>query len=305
MRIVARATAFLGLGLLAGCGGGGGGNGGGGGSGETPAQLSAHEAAQSRTEIRKRATLQNTDFSAAAIVNSEVGADWKVNSNTIVFAEDSGNYYINVAGDIGNVPIKGGVGTAKADMQRAGSFLTRQYEAGGTQYTLSMYAPESAEQQQDFVEVGAAYFLNEDAVTAGFAGFAAGQATPVGNVPTSGSATFKGTAGAYFVDMSDTITGVAGPMSMTADFAQKTTNLSIGTLSAVSPGSSVTLPGFSGTGTINGNGFMGSLTQTGGGSMTGAYTGRLYGPQATEVGGSFAAGSGSSGFLVGGFAGKR
>jgi hypothetical protein len=296
--------ALLGFGLLAGCGGGGGGNGGGD---ETPVQLSAHEVAQSRAEMAKRAALQNTSFVAAVVKNDKVGVDQRRDSTTVVFAQE-GTYghYVNIDGEIGGVPMKRGIGPDPSSLRSGLHTANGYYEVDGTIYELSMYAPASASDlEQKFVEAGAGYFLDREARELGLVAFTAGEATPIGDVPMAGSAHYRGSAvGYYFGDSSANLTGFAGELSTAVDFAQKTTGLEVDALYSVSPGNSQRLPGFSGSGTISGNGFTGTLTQAGGGSMTGDYDGQFYGPQAAEVGGTFAL-SNSEGALVGSFAGKK
>jgi hypothetical protein len=301
-----RTIAMIGLGLLAGCSSGGGGSGSGGGSsGESlpTTTLSAHEVAQSRAEIAKRATLRNTDHSAVVASNGTGSTAQGADNSAVVLAEDAQNYYVNASGDFGGVALDGGIGVAKGEMRRVGSFLTKDYTVGGDSYQLTMLAPEGAAELA-YVDVGAGLFFDDATKTTGLVSFAGGDATPVGNVPASGSATYTGTAGAYYATNTGTFEGVSGGMSMNVDFAKKTTSLQLEAMRSLTPGSSLVVPGFVGEGEIKGNGFSGTLVQAGGSFFTGAYNGRFYGPKADEIGGSFSAGSSTEG-LVGAFAGKK
>lgn len=305
MRTVARTIALLGLGLLAGCGGGGGNSGGGGA--DTPSiPLSAHEIAQSRDEMAKQGPVQNTSFIAVVAKGNQVTIDEQQNSDTVMFTQRAGTHrYVNIDGNIGGMTVKRGIAMGSATSGR--SVHNSHYVVDGTVYELSMYAPNpTGSEKHEFVEAGAGFFVDGAARELGLVAFAAGnETTALDDVPVAGSASYTGSAIAYYLgEGSNNLVGFVGDLRMGVDFAQKTTNFRVPILDSVSPGTDRPLTGFSGPGTISGNGFSGTLTQLQGGTMTGGYDGQFYGPQAAAAGGVFALGN-SEGVLVGSFAAKK
>ena len=135
-----------------------------------------------------------------------------------------------------------------------------------------------------------------------------GSATSVTGMPSTGSATFNGfSAGMYYQGAAGYFT--AANMSAGVDFAARTIALNTtntvvtgavtGAASIQSPSLNMTGYGTYASGTSR---FSGSLTTANG--MIGTMTGQFYGPNANEIGGTYFA-TGSQGYTVGGFGGKR
>jgi hypothetical protein len=125
----------------------------------------------------------------------------------------------------------------------------------------------------------------------------AGATTPGGAVPTTGTATFNGSAGGVYVDPTGQQFLAAGNATLTTNFATQSTNYSTNGTAAVSVSTGALLPNPSilnmqgtltpsgSTMTINGNGFGGPVSTSG---MNGKAQGYFYGPAANEAGGTFA-----------------
>ena len=135
-----------------------------------------------------------------------------------------------------------------------------------------------------------------------------GSATSVTGMPSTGSAIFTGySAGMYYQGAAGYFT--AANMSAGVDFAARTIALNTtntvvtgavtGAASIQSPTLNMTGYGTYASGTSR---FSGSLTTANG--MIGTMTGQFYGPNANEIGGTYFA-TGSQGYTVGGFGGKR
>lgn len=138
----------------------------------------------------------------------------------------------------------------------------------------------------------------------------AGAVTPASAVPASGNAVFTGTARGFYTPAAGTPFSTTANMSANVDWGAKSimftttgttvTNLNTG-------GAPVANAGLNLTGTLTyspvTNSFTGSVTPATV-AMTGAATGRFYGPAAQEIGGTYSL-TGAGGTMVGGFGGKR
>jgi hypothetical protein len=138
--------------------------------------------------------------------------------------------------------------------------------------------------------------------------FSAGAVTPVISMPTTGTATYNGTAGGIYVDTSGTTFIAAGSSALTANFANHSVSYSTSGTTAVDAvtGAALANPSIlnmQGTLTLAaGSDAFGGAVSTG--TLNGTANGRFYGPTANEAGGTFAlTGSGVQSYL-GGFGAK-
>ena len=142
-----------------------------------------------------------------------------------------------------------------------------------------------------------------------------GNPTPVAAVPVTGTATYTGLSGGFYVDQTGTIFAHAAQMQSSVDFgparsvAFSTSNTTLSPINAATP---TPFPALNLTGnlTIAGgsNQFSGPVSAPGGGStpaMTGTATGNFYGPSAQEIGGVFSLKGTGPQTMLGGFGGKR
>jgi hypothetical protein len=130
--------------------------------------------------------------------------------------------------------------------------------------------------------------------------YSVGSPTPIASVPTSGSATYNGTAiGVAVLNTSTVGYYFNGIATLTAIFGSNTISGGVSNINAYSTGTTSTAVGslnaitFS-SGTISGNGFSGAAaTSSTAGSATnlsgatGFFRGNFFGPAAQEAGGTF------------------
>jgi len=127
-------------------------------------------------------------------------------------------------------------------------------------------------------------WLTEGATGGNVGAFSVGSETAAANIPSSSTATFKGTAGGIYADaagndlmMADTVLDV--------DFGAKTAQFSTSNTALQNGGAAPNL-NMSGNLSIGAGGLSGNVT-TADNSMAGTADGRFYGPGAEEVGGTF------------------
>lgn len=136
-----------------------------------------------------------------------------------------------------------------------------------------------------------------------------GSATPVTGLPATGSYTFTGGASGYYTDSNKLAYVTNANMTATASFDSRTVNLTTtGTYISGSPtGSVVPAPNLNLAGTLaiasGSNQVSGTVSTVSG--MSGNANGKFYGPNANEVGGTYAVSGSGLGSFVGGFGGKR
>jgi hypothetical protein len=150
------------------------------------------------------------------------------------------------------------------------------------------------------------------------ASISAGNATPVGGIPVSGSITYNGISGGlYVVDPAGALQEHAAVMSAIVDFAAGTINFST-TGTTLRPWNTTAVPGPASqldiagvvTYTAGTNRFTGTVTGPGvTPTISGTVTGVFYGPGAEEIGGTFELiniiSSTSLESITGGFGGKH
>lgn len=118
-----------------------------------------------------------------------------------------------------------------------------------------------------------------------------GAATPASAVPTSGSASFSGKLGGFYVSPAGEGSVAAGNLSVNANFASRSLSFaSSGTTLTRDFSTATAAPQLNLNGTLTyspgANAFSGTLTNAGG-TMSGNTNGQFYGPAAQELGGVF------------------
>ena len=158
------------------------------------------------------------------------------------------------------------------------------------------------------------YWLQNSSLGANVAGaISIGNPTPVGGIPVSGTATYIGLSGGFYVDSSGVLNEQAAVMSAGVDFGQRTISFATtGTMSRPwgSTAALVPAPLLNIAGPLNyaagTNQFTGAVTTT---TMTGTAVGRFYGPGAQEIGGTYSMTnpnpSNTDESMIGGFGGKK
>jgi hypothetical protein len=138
------------------------------------------------------------------------------------------------------------------------------------------------------------YWLQETGSNTGLAGaISVGSPTPVGGIPVGGTANYLGVSGGIYVDAGGLAYEHAAVFSASADFAARSVSMTTsGTIYALTSGAGLANPApfLDITGTLTYapgiNRFSGPIT-SGGTYMSGAATGRFYGPAAREIGGTY------------------
>ncbi|GGK56314.1 transferrin-binding protein-like solute binding protein [Amphritea balenae] len=137
-----------------------------------------------------------------------------------------------------------------------------------------------------------------------------GRVSPVSGIPTSGSATYTGLASGFFSDINGNPHLFDSTLSAQASFSARsisfttsaTTTINENTLNITSePGLNLSGNLFYNSGS---NQFSGSLS-TANGYLDGTATGRFYGSNAEEIGGTFDLRGSASESMLGGFGAKR
>lgn len=136
-----------------------------------------------------------------------------------------------------------------------------------------------------------------------------GSVTPVSGIPATGTATFSGISAGYFASNSGQLYAVAAPSALAVDFGTRNFGFATsGTIATPATGGAVvSAPALdmrgAGSYAAGTNQMAGTVTTVGG--MSGPMIAQFYGPNANEVGGTYAVRSGSIGAMSGGFGGKR
>lgn len=137
-----------------------------------------------------------------------------------------------------------------------------------------------------------------------------GSPTVMSAIPTSGTATYTGTAGGIYVNPAGATFEHAAAMSSTANFGTRSIAFSTFNTFLTTTNVPVSSPQLDLTGTLtygsSANQFTGAVTAPGTPSLSGTATGRFYGPNAEEIGGVIGlSGTGGRETLLSGFGGKR
>jgi hypothetical protein len=142
------------------------------------------------------------------------------------------------------------------------------------------------------------FWASGDTTTAGRAGtYAFGNLTQAGSIPATGTATFNGqTIGIGGATGGNTVYALQGKAQIIANFATQSvsTNLTNLTTQNISTNALGSLPDLSGTSTLSGNAYAGSISGTG---LTGTVNGNFYGPAAQETAGVWQASGGGNAWM--------
>ncbi len=290
--LVAVSLAAAGLG---GCGGGG--SGGGSSATTSPAPVVAVAPAPNKTLMLFIPDLSNISVAGRSAATG----------NTISIAEDTSainSASLLVSGTLSNGGAPGASGTlAGSAINRLGNISNlgeRKYDGGITSsnYLQTERASKIVGGNLTFLQdasYGITVYQATNSPSAYVGGFHHGNATAAANVPTNVSATYNG----FFTGLElrtgqdaalGGAKGVAGAMSLTADFTAGTVNGSVSNIvdaSSTSAGYGLTM-----TGTIQGNAYSGTTAFTGAaGNAAGvvsssAMNGAFYGANAAETAGA-------------------
>lgn len=284
---------------ITGCGGGG------GGGGSTPPQ-SLEVPFTSFSAIGPRQTVVMPGISQSA----------SVTGSAVTFsAVDSSNTTVKLTYNDAIALTGGNLATPQANFslsQSAGDTVTCSgticdlFNASATREVVAINATAVGWNYQTF-----GVWTNTLSPTVTQVGaFSIGSPTPASAVPTSGGGNFTGLATGFYVDPSANRYVTVATMAATADFGARSivfstssTNRTALTSGAVpAPDAGLDLSGtfIYSAGT---NQFTGAVT-TSNAALNGSGTGRFYGPNAQEIGGTYSL-TGAGGSMLGGFGGKR
>lgn len=194
------------------------------------------------------------------------------------------------------------------DVDLDGRFWTFDRADAGAEQVAQVANP--AAQRLSYHSYGAWVELFDAASPEGTIGAAAFGApiTAAADVPTSGSATYEGrSAGFYISEATDTVLATRSTMTAEADFSTSSidfrTRNTVVSSSIAGPFNTLDVSlDTDGTLAIAGNGFTGSIESEGG--LTGGASGRFFGPEAQELGGTLSVADGDEAYVAG-FGGRR
>lgn len=314
--------------ILAGCGGGGGGSSSGGSGGGSSSQptFTSWGAIKPNTTTAVSGTSQEVSYTA------NPATDLVTSLSPLTPNESGATYFLttNANNQASAISIRSARGTTvtfnNANRSTLASavryFPTPQFFATYTgaitgDGTSAALAADERAAGWNYQSYGV--WISGRGTGAGTAGAASvGALTQAGNIPTVGSATFRGTSAGIYVGPQGNYLITTAFMNADVSFANRTVNLSTINTSAASAASIIN--GSFGTSTpalnISGslsyapgtNSISGAVTTAGssnGTPMTGTAKGAFFGPNANEIGGTFGVkGTGMETF-AGGFGGKR
>jgi hypothetical protein len=275
--------------ILSACAGGGGG---GTSSGVSPFTAWSAVAPNTATPLSGSSTTGSSSSSSSSYsASGNVTFDSSRNFTAISLTSGSGATasFSSTSGD--TISQGMGNGTVFAvNKQGIGAIVTNPYDATFEYQTFGAWGAYAGGPQPS----------NANAVSLG-------SITPVTGMPATGMVNFAGFAsGLYYQGTGGYFT--TANMSAGVDFAARTVALTTSNTfvtgsvnGALVPASSLNMTGY-GTYATGTSRFAGTLSTANG--MIGTMTGQFYGPNANEIGGTYYA-TGSQGYTVGGFGGKR
>ncbi|WP_433988621.1 hypothetical protein SuNHUV7_21520 (plasmid) [Pseudoseohaeicola sp. NH-UV-7] len=275
--------------LLTACGGGGGSDSGSGSIGDSDVYLFT-----SASALRANGTAVLSG--SAETANYEV-----VNGSTTITNETSGSSTLNLEA-------KNGATTKLALTAPAGNSSVNLQKANGDDLikigTLNSWTKRNGddtalfEGQYEYQTFGVWQTgRNSGSGTIGSGSY--GAATSNNRVPT-GSATYSGNSIGTTTDVSGKIVATTSTVTATTDFRDidlLSTNTQAGIIGPTTPRPDLD---FEGSGTVNGASFDMNIGNVAGSGLSGTATGKFYGPNAQEIGGTFSAGG-----YIGSFGGER
>lgn len=200
--------------------------------------------------------------------------------------------------------VSGATSSAIADANGGSSFtvdtdaktLTLNISTGGITKTIRL-TPNSAQQvgnpgaafvvaqSLNFSTFGTWGTSEDNAGNFKFGGFAGGQATPIANMPRTGSAVYNGSMAGTATNGTN-VFSVVGDAQISANFDAQTVGTNFFNMTKQQVGTNVMIPvtSFSGTSQLSGNVYAGALAAANG-LQTGDVRGQFYGPGAQETAG--------------------
>lgn len=311
--------------VLVGCGGGGSG-GSGGGAGGSQAAFTSWANIKPNTTTAVPGSSQEVSYTA----NATTG---QVTSVSALSPNEAGATYFlttNANNEASGMSIRSAKGTTVTFNTANGSALASDYRYFSTPQFYAKYTGAvsgdgtSAALAANERDAGWNYqsygvWITGRGTGSGTAGAASvGAPTQASNIPTTGSATFRGSSAGLYVGPQGNDLVTTAYMNANVSFANRTINFSTLNTAAASATSVIggnfgsLTPALDMTGTLSyaagSNKLVGSVSTAGsatGVPMTGTATGTFYGPTATEIGGTFGVkGTGIETF-AGAFGGKR
>jgi hypothetical protein len=270
---------------LAGCGGGSGGPGGPGGPKGTFTNFPLKEGKTTITGHGREATytadqqgLDLSQFGPSSTVQADVQVDAEGETASVRLKTDSTEKTWD--GSNADLDYVGNGKIVRAEAQDGSLIGFADPEVNG--FTYQTY--------------GAWLTGNEDSGRVG--AFSVGNETAAADIPSSSTATFKGTAAGIYADAAGEDDIMSADAALDVNFATKTAQFSTSNTVLAKGGAAGDLD-MSGDLAIGASGLTGNI-KTADNSMSGTADGRFYGPGAAEVGGTFEL-RGQNGAMAGGY----
>lgn len=294
--------------IVTGCGGGGGG-GASLGIGSVPLGAAPSAIPQDLTTLSELTEVRvNSDLSATT--NVATGVITPLAATTRVSLRMAAGQIVGVAAFIPeagiNVWFSGSVITQRSDTSVAGFVWADAISVvGTTTRVISIVTPDPARLNYHTLGSWASIPAPLGTYTSGYVTL--GTATPVAQIPVSGTASYAGLLNAAYTGAS-TLYEVSAQANAVADFVARAVTLTTSgshLLDALTPSSTaVADSGFNLSGTLNWTAGTNQLsgTLTTGNGLSGPATAKFFGPAAEELGGTFDLSAGGSvNRLIGGF----
>lgn len=190
---------------------------------------------------------------------------------------------------------------SNSSLAEGGGFLMATKNSAGGSETAIVADP----QKKGFAHQTYGAWIVDRGTSGDIGSFSVGSPTEVANIPTSGSATFKGTAGGLYGEAGGKGAPVTADASLNADFANKSLTFNTTNTVAAATGAARNDLNLSGNMSYAAGAMAGSVKNTAN-TMSGTVQGQFYGPTANEVGGVFSLTSAAPGkVFVGGYGAAR
>lgn len=303
---ITRTAGLLGASLLiTSCAGGGGGGGSTGGGGTSFTSWSA---------VGPNSTIIVPGYSRQVNFTQDVGTGKITSVGTITGfssgASFTGTY--NSAGDLTALSINPAGGTTVSFSTDSGDiigtlpFNSQITVAGDQQGTKAAFAADPFQLGWNYQSFGIWTTVGMSSLTAGV--MTVGALTAAGSVPMTGTGSYTGAAGGFYVDASGDSFFTTADMSAVADFTNQSISFSTNNTQMTSdlitsqPNPTLNLAGTL-TYSAGSNQFSGNVITTG--NLSGSADGVFYGPSAQEIGGIFSVSNSGIETYAGGFGGKQ
>jgi hypothetical protein len=179
----------------------------------------------------------------------------------------------------------GNVKTFTLNISTGGITKTIRLTPGSAQQVGNPGAAFVVAQSLNFSTFGTWGTSEDNAGNFKFGGFAGGQATPIANMPRTGSAVYNGSMAGTATNGTN-VFSVVGDAQISANFDAQTVGTNFFNMTKQQVGTNVMIPvtSFSGTSQLSGNIYAGALAAANG-LQTGDVRGQFYGPGAQETAG--------------------